>query len=53
MPMRHPTIHSETLAIVDDVVTTGATVDALAELLIKAGAKQVDVWAIAKTNWHI
>ncbi|MDA8682560.1 hypothetical protein N9M08_08505 [Porticoccaceae bacterium] len=53
MPMRHPTIHNETLAIVDDVVTTGATVDALAELLIKAGAKQVDVWAIAKTNWHI
>ena len=43
---------NKTLAIVDDVLTTGATVNALAKLLMDAGAKQVDVWAIAKTNWH-
>jgi ComF family protein len=37
------------IALVDDVVTTSATVRALSELLIKGGAKQVDVWALART----
>ena len=35
-------------AIVDDVVTTGATVNALAGALIAAGAQQVQVWAVAR-----
>ena len=35
-------------AIVDDVVTTGATADALAGTLIGAGAEQVQVWAVAR-----
>lgn len=52
-PMAYASINNKTLAIVDDVVTTGATVNALATLLIQAGAKAVDVWAIAKTSWHI
>lgn len=37
------------LAIVDDVVTTGATVNALARCLKRAGAHRVDVWAVART----
>ncbi|NYS43769.1 ComF family protein [Halomonas zhaodongensis] len=37
------------LTIVDDVVTTGATVQALAEVALQAGAKRVDIWAIART----
>ena len=37
------------VVIVDDVVTTGATVNALARCLKKAGARRVDVWAIART----
>ena len=37
------------VAIVDDVVTTGATVNALARCLKRAGARRVDVWAIART----
>ena len=37
------------VVIIDDVVTTGATVNALARCLKKAGAHQVDVWAIART----
>lgn len=37
------------VAIVDDVVTTGATVNALARCLKAAGAVRVDVWAVART----
>ena len=37
------------VAIVDDVVTTGATVNELARCLKGAGAVRVDVWAVART----
>ena len=37
------------VVIVDDVVTTGATVSALARCLKGAGASRVDVWAVART----
>jgi predicted amidophosphoribosyltransferase len=37
------------VAIVDDVVTTGATVNALAAALRGAGAARCDVWAVART----
>lgn len=37
------------VALIDDVVTTTATARTLSELLIKAGAKQVDIWALART----
>ena len=37
------------VAIVDDVVTTAATVNALARCLKRAGASRVDVWAVART----
>lgn len=37
------------LAIVDDVVTTGATTEALSQQLKKAGARRVEVWALART----
>ena len=37
------------VAIIDDVVTTGATVHALARCLRQAGARRVDVWAVART----
>ena len=38
------------IAIIDDVVTTGATSVALAETLLKAGAKEVSVWCIARVQ---
>lgn len=37
------------IAIVDDVVTTGATVRILARALKEAGARDVQVWALART----
>lgn len=37
------------VAIVDDVLTTGATAEALARLLKRAGAARVDVYCLART----
>ncbi|MEK2610955.1 ComF family protein [Pseudomonas shirazensis] len=37
------------LAVVDDVLTTGATAQAIAKLLRKAGAQRVDVYCLART----
>ena len=37
------------LAIIDDVLTTGATAEALARLLKRAGAVRVDVYCLART----
>lgn len=37
------------IAIVDDVITTGATVNALARALAARGAARVDAWAVART----
>jgi ComF family protein len=36
------------LAIIDDVMTSGATADALTRCLLKAGAKSVEVWVMAR-----
>ena len=36
-------------ALVDDVLTTGATAHSLSRLLISAGARQVDVYCLART----
>lgn len=37
------------VAIIDDIVTTGATANALSETLLNAGVQDVVVWAIART----
>lgn len=39
----------ERVAIVDDVVTTGATMRVLAQALRDAGAQDIQVWALART----
>ncbi len=36
------------VALVDDVVTTGATVRELARVLVAAGAERVEVWCVAR-----
>lgn len=37
------------VAIVDDVLTTGSTVNEMARMLKRAGVKRVEVWAVART----
>lgn len=37
------------IAIIDDVITTGATMNAAAQLLICAGAHTVDAWSLCRT----
>ena len=43
-------LNASHVAIVDDVMTTGATVSELAKVLIKSGIKRVDVWTIARAG---
>jgi len=38
------------VALLDDVVTTGATVNELAKLLKNSGVERVDVWACARAD---
>ena len=42
-------LHGRRVAIVDDVITTGATVNAFAAALRLAGADEVRAWAVART----
>lgn len=42
-------LDGQRVAIVDDVLTTGATAETLGRVLREAGATQVDVWTIART----
>ncbi|MNZ26819.1 DNA utilization protein GntX [compost metagenome] len=42
-------LHGLHLALVDDVLTTGATAARIAQLLRKAGAARVDVYCLART----
>jgi predicted amidophosphoribosyltransferase len=43
------TVAGRHFAVIDDVLTTGATVNAVTQLLIKAGARRVDVYCLART----
>jgi len=42
-------VHGKHVAIVDDVMTTGASIEALARILKQAGAKKVSAWVVART----
>ena len=45
----HSEISYQHVAIVDDVITTGSTVNEAAKLLRKKGFMNIEVWALAKT----
>lgn len=46
------TLEGHHIALVDDVVTTGATGAEIANCLLNAGAASVSLWALAKTPMH-
>lgn len=51
--LRHPEkIAGRSVALVDDVVTTGTTADVIAALLRDNGACSVQVWAVARTPFR-
>ena len=37
------------IALVDDVMTTGSTLDEASRVLLAAGAAEVQVWVVART----
>ncbi len=37
------------IALIDDVVTTGATISEATKICLKHGAEQIDIWCLAKT----
>lgn len=39
------------VVLVDDVVTSGLTINAMSEQLKQQGVKQIDVWCVARTPW--
>lgn len=41
-------LRGQRIAVVDDVMTSGATLNELAKILKRAGAAQVDVWVVAR-----
>lgn len=44
-----PAVHAKHIVVVDDVMTTGASIEAAARALKKAGARRVDAWVLART----
>ena len=48
-PRRADELREQTVAVLDDVMTSGATAAEIARTLLGAGAKSVQVWVVART----
>ena len=47
--MQQTQLSGSYIVVIDDVVTTGATVNSLCQVLLNAGVQRVDVWCICRT----
>jgi len=48
-PLRRAELSGLRVAVIDDVMTTGATFNEIARVLKHAGASRVEAWALART----
>lgn len=48
-PQGEACLQGKDISIVDDVMTTGATINACANALLNAGARSVSAWVVART----
>lgn len=48
-PIGHEMLQGRHVAVVDDVMTTGATLNAAARALLDGGARSVSAWVVART----
>lgn len=48
----NPEVAGKHIAIVDDVMTTGTTLNELSQALLEAGATEVSAWVVARTLPH-
>lgn len=44
------TLQGKNVVLLDDVVTTGATINSLCQCLLEANVKKIDVWCICRTE---
>ena len=51
-PRRVHVLRGKDVAVVDDVMTTGATAAEIARTLKQAGARSVQLWIVARTPAH-
>lgn len=49
---RNAKVYGKKILLVDDVITTGATLNECAKCLTDAGARRVDVLSLARTTYH-
>ena len=48
-PRRRHVLCGRSIAVLDDVMTTGATAAEIAATLLQAGARSVQIWVLART----
>lgn len=48
-PTSQPALKNRHVAVVDDILTTGATLNEISRVLWQAGAREISVWVVART----